>query len=469
MKTQRTWRTRLDPFAMVWDNVKSTLESNPMLEVKKLFNVLQVQYPGCFLDGQLRTFQRRVREWRLTNRVWIKNYQWMKEVSQGKMGYAELFSQFHDYLTEQELMNLIDCIMNQPLRYRNRAIAILAWLHRIPEGMIAKFLLLSTQTIKSYIHQFKFGGVLETLDLSRKEMKKHEDPQYKKMLFAILHAPPSDYDINRTTWIMDDLHRIMAEKGLGISYQGIRKIIKDAGYSIKKAKTVLTSNDPHYREKLEKITSILSNLGPNEKFFSIDEFGPVSVKIHGGRSLVPPGEIKTVPQWQKSKGSFIVTAALELSTNQITHFYSSKKNTKEMIKLLEVLLDQYSHEECLYFSWDAASWHASGELYTKVDEVNNSEYQGEFGTPHVELVPLPSRAQFLNVIESIFSGMARAIIHNSDYESVEACMKAIDRYILERNQKFQKNPKRAGKKIWGKERVEAKFDESNNCKDPRWR
>jgi hypothetical protein len=28
-----------------------------------------------------------------------------------------------------------------------------------------------------------------------------------------------------------------------------------------------------------------------------------------------------------------------------------------------------------------------------------------------------SGAQFLNVIESVFSGMARAIIHNSDYDS----------------------------------------------------
>jgi hypothetical protein len=32
------------------------------------------------------------------------------------------------------------------------------------------------------------------------------------------------------------------------------------------------------------------------------------------------------------KGSLICTAALELSTNQVTHFYSKRKNTAEMIK-----------------------------------------------------------------------------------------------------------------------------------------
>ena len=89
-------------------------------------------------------------------------------------------------------------------------------------------------------------------------------------------------------------------------------------------------------------------------------------------------------------------------------------------------------------------------------------------TPIVELAPLPSCAQFLNVSESVFSGMARAIIHNSDYASVEAAKAAIDRYFSERNDHFQKHPRRAGKKLWGKERVEPEFNEANNCKDPRW-
>lgn len=48
---------------------------------------------------------------------------------------------------------------------------------------------------------------------------------------------------------------------------------------------------------------------------------------------------------QKSKGRLICTAALELSTNQVTPFYSEKKNTEEMIKLLKVLLVQYKGQD----------------------------------------------------------------------------------------------------------------------------
>ena len=153
----------------------------------------------------------------------------------------------------------------------------------------------------------------------------------------------------------------------------------------------------------------------------------------------------------------------------MTHFYSEKKNSIEMIKLLEILLEEYKDENCIFFSWDAASWHASKKLFNKVEEVNSVEYRKKHNSPIVELAPLPSCAQFLNVIESVFSGMAKAIIHNSNYESVEECKDAIDRHFSERNKFFKETPKKAGNKIWGKEITKAKFKESNNCKDPRYR
>jgi hypothetical protein len=180
------------------------------------------------------------------------------------------------------------------------------------------------------------------------------------------------------------------------------------------------------------------------------------------------GEVKIVPLYQKSKGTLIVTAALELSENQVTHFYSAHKNTEEMLKLLEILLVKYANQSCIYFSWDAASWHASKKLYARVGEINSPEYQAMHQCPLVKLAPLPSRAQFLNVIESVFSGMAKGVIHNSDYQSVDEAKIAIDRYFAERNRQFRDNPKRAGGKIWGNELVIPKFSESNNCKNPRY-
>ncbi|MFA6564759.1 MAG: IS630 family transposase [Verrucomicrobiia bacterium] len=291
----------------------------------------------------------------------------------------------------------------------------------------------------------------------------------EKAIFALLHSPPLQRNINRTSWRLIDIRRCLLKQGIVLSRTRISMIVRTAGCTWRKATEVLTSNDPEYQEKLERIKSVLSTLGENDRFCSVDEYGPFTVKMRGGMKLVGPGEHPHVPQFQKTKGCLIVTAALELSRNQLTHFYSKAKNTTEMIRLMEVLLEKYKGCDTLYLSWDAASWHASDALHEKVESVNTPGYRRYAHTPHVELIPLPSSAQYLNVIESVFSGMAKAIIHNSDYQSVEEAMAAIDRYCLERNDYFEKNPKRAGNKIGGKEIVACEFNESNNCKDPKFR
>ncbi|HEX6881713.1 MAG TPA: IS21 family transposase [Terriglobales bacterium] len=65
-KADRTWRTRPDPFGGVWDEIREQVQANPGLEAKTIFGALQRKYPGEFADGQLRTLQRRLRQWRAT-------------------------------------------------------------------------------------------------------------------------------------------------------------------------------------------------------------------------------------------------------------------------------------------------------------------------------------------------------------------------------------------------------------------
>jgi hypothetical protein len=59
----RTWRTRADPFASIWDEVRQRLEDAPESTAKGIFLELQQQYPGQYTASQLRTLQRRVKDW----------------------------------------------------------------------------------------------------------------------------------------------------------------------------------------------------------------------------------------------------------------------------------------------------------------------------------------------------------------------------------------------------------------------
>jgi transposase len=60
----RPWRTRPDPFAESWPEITAVLEADAGLEAKTIMDWLIDDKPDDFHAGQLRTLQRRVRDWR---------------------------------------------------------------------------------------------------------------------------------------------------------------------------------------------------------------------------------------------------------------------------------------------------------------------------------------------------------------------------------------------------------------------
>lgn len=67
LKQPRQYRTRADPFVEDWAQVEQMLRDAPELEAKTLFEWLCEQSPGKYQEGQLRTLQRRVADWRALN------------------------------------------------------------------------------------------------------------------------------------------------------------------------------------------------------------------------------------------------------------------------------------------------------------------------------------------------------------------------------------------------------------------
>ena len=64
-RPERTWRTRPDPFEDHWPEILRQLEEAPGLDARTLFEDLVERVPGRYQENQLRTLQRRVREWRM--------------------------------------------------------------------------------------------------------------------------------------------------------------------------------------------------------------------------------------------------------------------------------------------------------------------------------------------------------------------------------------------------------------------
>lgn len=269
-----------------------------------------------------------------------------------------------------------------------------------------------------------------------------------RALIEILHHKPKVYGLNRSNWTLRSLAKAFEKQfDVRISHTTVGRLLKEAGLRWKTSRRVLTSPDPNYREKVELLLNTLQTLKADEELFFIDELGPLQVKRYGGRSYIPEGVTPTHPQVQRSKGSITLYGALSATTNQVTWFYGKTKDSAGIIDLAEMLFNQYHAKSKIYLTWDAASWHGSDELVQWTDELNAWNKTSDAG-PIIEFVPLPSSAQFLDVIEAVFSGMKRAVIHNSDYQSEEEMKTVISTHFRERNEFFKHNPRRAGKKIW---------------------
>lgn len=65
LSKKHDWRTRPDPFGEVWPEIQALLDRDAALEAKTVFEEIQRCHPDRFTEGQLRTLQRRFRDWRL--------------------------------------------------------------------------------------------------------------------------------------------------------------------------------------------------------------------------------------------------------------------------------------------------------------------------------------------------------------------------------------------------------------------
>jgi transposase len=376
--------------------------------------------------------------------------QWLTDIIHGSQSVETLERLINKEVHgSTDLAALLYAARNGRKLERKKAATILARKLGIPNTTISVILHSSPKTTRGYFKLYSEAGPSVLFGSSAHHSKTNDgDSEKTRNILEILHQKPALFGVNRTSWTQRALIRAYKERYREtISRSTVARLIKEAGYGWRKARRVLTSPDPNYREKVELLVKTLRSLGASELLFFLDEWGPVQVRKRGGKGYSAEDNIPRIPRNQTSRGAVALVAALSATTNQMTWTFVTSKDTRSMIGLLEMLYNQYHANARLYVTWDAVSWHNSPTLMAWLDRFNETSRKEGVG-PIIELVPLPTSAQFLNVIEGVLSGMTRAVINNSDYSSPDDMKAAISRYFDERNTHFKNNPRRAGKKIW---------------------
>ncbi len=80
--------------------------------------------------------------------------------------------------------------------------------------MVCRFLGIDRKTYRKYRRTFKKGGHEALFARKMKVTRKFDNEEVKQAVFGLLHEPPSNnYGINRSTWIMRDLARVLRRPG----------------------------------------------------------------------------------------------------------------------------------------------------------------------------------------------------------------------------------------------------------------
>ena len=371
--------------------------------------------------------------------------QWLLELING----AHTVERFQSQLPHTaDLRFLFSQLKHGRSRHRKKAATILARNRGISNSVIAAALRSSRSTTRRYYKMYLEAGPekLFAWNTTRRMGAEAQCSDRTKRILEVFHHKPTAFGISRTNWTQPAILKAYEESyGEIISRSTLARILRRVGYRWRKAKRVLTSPDPSYHEKVELLLNILHSLGENEMFFFLDEWGPIQVRKRGGKAYRHDHE--TIPRHQASRGSVSLIAALSATTNQVTWRFLESKDSNAMMDMIEILYNQYHTKTKLYVTWDAVAWHNSGPFLEALDQFNEETRALSVG-PIIELVPLPTSSQFLNVIEGVLSGMTRAVINNSDYPATAQMKQAISKHFSERNEHFRLNPRRVGKKIW---------------------
>ena len=236
----------------------------------------------------------------------------MRAVQQGAIPRSTLEKELGHVI---ELDKLLKGMRSGPSPQRKKAMAVVSLERGIVDcSLVRSFLHLSKRSARSYWERYRHGSTVALFATRISARRKSQEDRIRHSVFALLHSPPSVHGINRTTWSMTDLQRILREQGQSISRDLMNEIMRNR-IKWRKARVVLTSSDPNYQAKVGNIAMILSKLKSDEAFFSIDEYGPFRsraaeagpVSLQGRTHGVTAAEVEGLSDHYGSSGTIHAT------------------------------------------------------------------------------------------------------------------------------------------------------------------
>lgn len=223
----------------------------PRINSRKLFQQHCTEYPDYRYNEHY--FKRVFNSWRKQNKICWYHHRRVRYISPEDQ---ETFRQWRQ---------------SQNLSKWKRAVVITGSYEGVPLNDQVKQVEVTLQTLHEWIDRYKSKGIRKLLvDSDANYVAKSSilKKEKKEKLMRLLHESPQLHGFNRPTWQLVDLAKAFTQLyGIPMGESTAQAYVKECGFVFKRAKEVLTSPDPKFRDKLNHIRGILQQLSPREKFF----------------------------------------------------------------------------------------------------------------------------------------------------------------------------------------------------------
>jgi transposase len=326
-----------------------------------------------------------------------------------------------------------------PARAVERAQALLALQHGDTRAAVAQRLGRSKRTIARWEARFTQEGVLALFDQPRSGAPPRLSIQQVLVICETAVTDPRDLDLPVTSWSLRLLADYLREHSqIDLCPERLRQILHAHGIGKKAQVSAQRSTDPEFAHKRDRIVGLYTNPPEDALVVCVDQQGPIGLHAAQGASYTAPGQQPHYDREYKRHGTIYILGALLPHLGKAWARAFLRYNSLTVIWFLGWLLPRLPipDQGTVYLILDNCSAHTAKRV---------SAWLGKRWGDRVQLVFLPSKAAWLNLIEPFWRVLKDQMLKGSDFQSRPEFRAALCCFLALYN-------RRCHPYIWGRER-----------------
>ncbi len=268
----------------------------------------------------------------------------------------------------------------------------------------------------------------------------------REWMMSIACTQPKDLDLAAELWTITSLTRYIAQHGpeaghprLGrISRASVHRILNDHEWKPHRVRYYLERRDPDFEEKMQEVLTVYREVflqgdrplleGVPVHTVSVDEKPGVQAIATTVAPDLPPQPDRRASLGRDAEyrrlGTLSILAALDLHSGEVIAQVAERHRSREFVLLLQELDRHYPPDAIIRIVLDNHAVHTSKETRAYLATRPN----------RFQYVHTPKHGSWLNLIETVFSRMARTLLRHIRVNSLEELKLRIETGIREMNE-----------------------------------